>query len=217
MAEIAKQIEGLGHQIPRLTLMAVIVAVLMPAANYSFRLSDPTPSQLLVAICIGVFSSVVCLWLLDAVSILRFRSEWVSRSVWGAAIVAILGTGVGVFQGAFAERKYPYEGQWMIRVHSPSEDVFIAERQAVLIYSQPTESYWGYSDTALPVSGSENRAISAEIVEFTPKVPRITVRLLFADGKQTVLEHTLTAEQKGARFRTKDTGAKWSITLARPR
>ena len=143
MAEIAKQIEGFGRQIPRLSLMVVVVAVLMPAVNYSLRLSDPTPSQLLVAICIGVFSSVICLWLLDAVSILRFRSEWVSRSVWGAAIVPILGTGVGVFQGAFAERKYPYEGQWLVRVYSPSENAFVAERQAVLIYSQSTESYWG--------------------------------------------------------------------------
>ena len=115
MAGTDKQIEGIGRQLPRLTLMAVVIAVLMPAANYSLRLSDPTPSQLLVAISIGVFSSVVCLWLLDAVSILRFRSEWVSRSVWGAAIVSILGTGVGVFQGAFAERKYPYEVSLLLR------------------------------------------------------------------------------------------------------
>ena len=55
-------------KISELTLMGVVVSIMMPAANYSVRLHDPTPPQLLVAICIAVFSSVVCLWILDAVS-----------------------------------------------------------------------------------------------------------------------------------------------------
>jgi hypothetical protein len=69
----------------------------------------------------------------------------------------------------------------------------------------------------LPTSSGQPQAISAEVIEFAPKVPRISVRLLFADGKQTVLEHALTSEQKGARFKTKDAATKWSITMARPR
>lgn len=217
MSEMLKTVEDLGRQIPRLTLMLVVVAVLMPATKYSIDLRDPTPPQLLVAICIGIFSSVICLWLLDAVSILRFRSEWVSRSVWGAAIVAILGTGVGVFQGAFADRKYPYEGPWQVRVHSTVEDDFVVERQAVLTYSQSTESYWGYSDTVLPAQPDPKKAISAEVVQFTPVDPRITLRLVYSDGRQTVLEHALTSEQKGTRFKTADPSSKVTIALARPR
>src|SRR5258708_1191620 len=98
MAEGMHSLVRLGQQLPRLALMAVVVAVLVPAVNYSVHLTDPTPAQLLVAICIGVFSSVLCLWILDAVNVLRFRSEWVARSIWTAAIVSVLGTGVGVFQ-----------------------------------------------------------------------------------------------------------------------
>lgn len=197
--------------------MAVVIAVLLPAANYSIRLNDPTPPQLLVAICIGVFSSVVCLWILDAVDILKFRSEWVSRSVWAAAIVSILGTGVGAFQGAFAERKYPYEGPWVVRVYARADKSFIAERQAVLTYSQSTETYWGYSETSLPTTPQANIAISVEIVAFDPKKPHITLRLLFADGKQTVLEQDLTSEHKGIRFQTGASNADPAITLARLR
>lgn len=209
--------ERLSRQLPQLTLMAVVVAVLMPAVNYSIRLHDPTPAQLLVAICIGVFSSIVCLWILDAVGVLKFRSEWVARSVWAAAIVSILGTGVGVFQGAFAERKYPYEGPWAVRVYATSDKSFIAERQAILTYSQSTESYWGYSETSLPTPPQPNKAISLEIVAFDPKKPDVTLRLLFADGKQTVLEQGLTSEQSGVRFRTAASNPDIAISLSRPR
>jgi hypothetical protein len=217
MADVTNQVERLGRQLPRITLMAVVVAVLMPAVNYSIHLSDPTPAQLLVAICIGVFSSVICLWILDAVSVFKFRSEWVARSVWTAAIVSILGTGVGVFQGAFADRKYPYEGPWVVRVYSAVDKSFIAERQAVLIFSQSTESYWGYSETSLVVPPDPNKALSAEIIAFDPKKPRITIRLLFIDGRQAVLEQGLASEQKGLRFQSTATGTEPVITLTRPR
>lgn len=217
MADMTTSVERLGRQIPQLTLMAVVIAVLMPAANYSIRLNDPTPPQLLVAICIGVFSSVVCLWILDSVGLLKFRSEWVARSVWTAAIVSVLGTGVGVFQGAFAERKYPYEGPWSVRVYSPATKAFIAEHQAVMIYSQSNESYWGYSETSLPAAPQPDKAIATEIVAFDAKKPRITLRLLFSDGKQTVLEKDLTSEQKGIHFLSRENGSDLSITLVRPR
>jgi hypothetical protein len=217
MADVTSQVEMLGHQLPRITLMAVVIAVLMPAVNYSIRLRDPTPAQLLVAICIGVFSSVICLWILDAVSFIKFRSEWVARSVWTAAIVSVLGTGVGVFQGAFADRKYPHEGPWVVRVYSPVDKSFSAERQAVLTYSQSTDSYWGYSETSLIVPPDPNKAISVEIVAFDPKKPHVTIRLLFVDGRQTVLEQGLISEQKGLRFQSAATGTEPVITLVRPR
>ena len=217
MPEVTTVVERLGRQLPQMTLLAVVIAVLMPAANYSMSLSDPTPAQLLVAICIGVFSSVVCLWILDAVSLLRFLSEWVARSVWTAAIVSVLGTGVGVFQGAFAERKYPYEGPWLVRVYSPASKSFVAEQQAVLTYSQSNESYWGYSETSLASPPQPTRAISTEVVLFDPKKPQVTLRLQFADGRQTVIEQALVSEQKGLRFQSPAAANELTITLARPR
>jgi hypothetical protein len=215
--DVTTSLERFGRQIPQLALMAVVLAVLMPAAKYSIGLHDPTPAQLLVAICIGVFSSTVCLWILDSVSIVKFRTEWVARSIWGAAIVSILGTGVGVFQGAFTERKYPYEGPWSVQVYSPASKAFVVERQAVMIYSESSGSYWGYSEASLPVPPQPEKAISTEIVSFDPAKPHVTLRLLFADGKQTVLDAALVGEQKGCRFQSPKSETDPSIVLARPR
>ena len=215
--ELTDGIKGVGEQLPRLALLAVIVAVLMPAANYSYRLSDPTPAKLLVAICIGVFSSVVCLWILDAVAILRFRSEWVARSVWGAAIASILGTGVGVFHGALAERQYPFEGTWMVRVYSPADKAFLAERQAVIMYSQSAKIYWGYSEASYPSPENAKVAVASEIVEFDPKKPHIVLRLLFADGKQIVLDQLLHVDTADVAFRSGASTSDLSITMTRSR
>src|ERR1022692_5321363 len=100
-----------GLKISEMALLLMLFGILVPAAFYAFKLRDPTPPQLLVAICISLFSSVVFLWILDSTSILRFRSEWVSRSVYGAAIVSVLGTSVAVYKDAFAAKAYPYEGR----------------------------------------------------------------------------------------------------------
>src|SRR5438046_1468148 len=88
------------RRIPGLALQIMLVGILFPTAIYAFNLRNPTPAQLLVAICMSLFSAVIFLWILDATSVLRFRSEWVSRSVYGAAIVSVLGTSVAVYQDA---------------------------------------------------------------------------------------------------------------------
>ena len=174
--------------LPTMVLVVMVMAVLLPSASYSFSLNDPTPAELLVAICIGVFSSTVCLWILDAVSVLRFRSEWVSRGVWGAAIVSILGTGVGVFQGALAERKYLYEGAWTVRVLPHDAQSFIADHSVVLI------------------------------VEFLPEKARVLLRLLFRDGSERAIEAALVLGSKGKQFRSgEDDAAPYSVTLVRSR
>ena len=43
MPESTIGVERLARQLPQLTLMAVVVAVLLPAANHSIRLSDRHP------------------------------------------------------------------------------------------------------------------------------------------------------------------------------
>ncbi len=90
----------------------MLLGILVPAAFYSFNLRNPTPAQLLVAICISLFSGVVFLWILDATDIMRFRSEWVASSVYGAAIASCSWHQRRVYRDAFDSRKYPYEGAW---------------------------------------------------------------------------------------------------------
>lgn len=123
----------------------IVFAVLFPAMRYSVGLSAPQPAELIVAICIAVFSSLLCLWLLDVTGVFPFRSVWVSRAVYGAAVLSILGTSAGVYQGAFSDRKYPLEGDWTVRVADQSGKV-LAKRTVVLIHSERADTYWGYSD-----------------------------------------------------------------------
>ena len=96
----------------------MLAGILIPSVVYSLNLKDPTPAELLIAICIALFSSVLFLWILDATSVLRFRSEWIGKSIYGAAIASIIGTSVAVYSDAFSERKYPYEGRWEISISS---------------------------------------------------------------------------------------------------
>jgi hypothetical protein len=65
------QIPGINLRlnIAQTALVLMVATVLFLAFRYSMLLQSPMPAQLLVAICIGIFSSVVSLWILDAVSI----------------------------------------------------------------------------------------------------------------------------------------------------
>ena len=208
---------SMNINIPRLALTAVVVAVLLPAAKYSMNLQDPTPTQLLVAVCIGVFSSVLCLWLLDAVSMVQFRSSAVSKSIYAAAIISILGTGAGVFQGAFAGRKWPYEGAWTLRVRSNSDDTYVVDHRVVLIHSESADVYWGYSEASFPTSKQTNHAIFAEVVEFAPEDGNLSLLILMPDHEERAVHQAMTSEAKGARFVSKDSDGKYSTTLTRPR
>ena len=104
------KIGGTQYSLPNVALLFMLMGVLMPSVIYSVNLRTPTPAELLIAICIALFSSVLFLWIMDATSVLKFRSEWISKSVYGAAIASILGTSVAVYTDVLVERKYPYEG-----------------------------------------------------------------------------------------------------------
>ena len=70
----------------------------LPASTHNFRLTDPSPAELLVAVSIALFASVLFLWIMDATGLLPFRAAWISKAVYGAAITSILGTSVAVYK-----------------------------------------------------------------------------------------------------------------------
>jgi len=70
---------GVEYSIPTIAFGLMLVGILLPTAKFSLNLKEPSPAQLLIAICISLFSAVVFLWILDATSLLRFRAEWVSK------------------------------------------------------------------------------------------------------------------------------------------
>ena len=66
----AIRVGGTRYQIPTLALGAMLVAILAPTVMYSTNLRGPTPAELLIAICIAMFSGVLSLWVLDITDIL---------------------------------------------------------------------------------------------------------------------------------------------------
>jgi hypothetical protein len=210
-------IPGFKVNIAQLALLLMVATILLPAFTFSTHLSNPTPAQLLVAICIGIFSSVICLWILDAVSVIQFRSEWVSKSIWGAAIISILGTGVGVFQGGFSERKYQFEGAWEFRALPKDSTSLVAENTVVLTHSEAANIYWGYSNVIFPADPT-SQAISVEIVDFRPEADgAITARLIFKDAKPLLFKEHLKKDSEGKHFVSDAADIKYYVTLERSR
>jgi hypothetical protein len=175
------KVAGQKVTITTIALFLMIGGVLLPTAKYAFDLREPTPAQLLVAVCMAMFSAVLFLWILDSTSILRFRSVWVGRSVYGAAIVSILGTSVAVYRDSFAESKYPYEGLWEMTLWQAIDSGETTSKHRVLLsYSSSAETYWGFSD-AQPspiVNATEPKELQwIEITDFNPVEKRIVVDL----------------------------------------
>jgi hypothetical protein len=163
----------LGVSIPRapnrvvLILLGVLVCVmvvgiLVPTVMYALLLKKPTPTDLLVSVCICLFSCVIVLWILDATGFLPFRADWISKSIYGIAISSVLGTSVAVYRGAFgtssptAVPKHPFEGRWDLTMRvSWRNRMYLdmdvpVEHILLMTYSQDNDAYVGYSDCRGP-------------------------------------------------------------------
>ena len=190
-----------NRKVSEIALLLMLASVLLPSAYYSYHLKDPTPSQLLVAICIGVFSSVVFLRILDAVSIMKFRAEWIVKSVYGAAIVSILGTSAGVYKDAFSESKYPYEGRWDLQIVDDTKKENIIDNTVVLVYSIQSETYWGYSDyRQSSAESSSPKVVWARIYDFDPQGGHILITAYSYDGSKATFDARVEKQRTGKLF-----------------
>jgi hypothetical protein len=201
------------YSIPLIAMGLMIVAILIPSVNYSVSLSNPSPSELLVAISIALFSSVLFLWILDATSILKFRSEWVSKSIYGAAIVSIIGTSVGVYKDYFDSNKYVYTGKWEINILNKSDSTYILNNYISLIYSENSNLYWGYSNINKN-STDTSFAFAAEMIQFNDKSKEATLKVIFPRKKDLILELKLSETLKNKAFI--ENSGKYIITMQRP-
>lgn len=194
------EFRGMKYSIPTIAIIMMLVGILLPSVMYSFNLSEPTPSQLLIAISISLFSSVIFLWILDATDILRFRAEWVSKSIYGAAIVSVLSTSVAVYKDAFTERKYIYEGRWEISVMNPGAKEYLSHHSIVLSYSENADTYWGYSNYDIHKKGKEKESVWVNVLDFDPKKNLIRLRIILGDGNDLVIKSELKGSRGGKLF-----------------
>ena len=196
-------------------LLLMLIAILLPTVMYSLNLREPTPAELLVAISIGMFASVLYLWVLDATSTIPFRSVWISRGVWGAAIVSILGTSVGVYKDAFAQHPFPFQGEWLLTVQDAAGKTLVAQRPVALVYSQTTGVYWGYSAGPESVK-PESDGKWAEVTAFDPGKRRVQVRLRDTSGLDEVVSTPIQEIQPRTAFSSqREQAARFVVRLAR--
>lgn len=207
---------NLRKKIPQMAFTLMLMGIVLPATFYAFKLNNPTPAQVLVAICISLFSGVVFLWIMDATSVLRFREGWVSKSIYGAAIASVLGTSVAVYKDAFESRKYPYEGRWEVSVTQSDTNKLLAERSLVLSYSDSAKVYWGYSDAIPEKNGESLKAAWLEVKQLTPDDGNIVMRLLFNDGSDLTLNQKLEITRDGRVFNSPES-QNYKISINRPR
>jgi hypothetical protein len=202
-------------QVPGIALTLMLIGILLPTAFYSFRLSQssPTAADLLVAVCIALFSSVLFLWIMDATSILPFRAQWISKSVYGAAIVSILGTSVGVYKNFFNSSKYPFDGAWQVILTSKADPTHPTEFLVVLTYSEAAAGYWGYSNV---VATSHERMLWAEVTDFAPEERTFELRATNGEGTQIVYRWPIKSSRKGRLFESEKESSDLSLELRRP-
>jgi len=202
-------------QVPGIALTLMLIGILLPTAFYSFRLSQssPTAADLLIAVCIALFSSVLFLWIMDATNILPFRAEWISKSVYGAAIVSILGTSVGVYKNFFDSSKYPFDGAWQVVLISNADPTRPTEFQVVLTYSKSGGKYWGYSNVVLR---SQDSILWAEVTDFAPEEKSFELRVTSGDGTQRVYKWPIKSSRKGRFFESERESSNLALELRRP-
>lgn len=196
---------GIGktkYSLPTIALGMMLIGVLLPSVMYSINLRNPTPAELLIAICIALFSSVVFLWILDATGILVFRSAWISRSIYVAAIVSVLGTSVAVYQDAFSTRKYPYEGNWEVKIRESEAEYYLSWHHVVMIYSESASSYWGHSDYKPVSEANKTSTVWLKVLDFDLDKNEIKILIYLANNETRIIHSKLKKERKGNLFQS---------------
>jgi hypothetical protein len=210
---LIREIAGARKKVPEVALILMLVGILLPTALYSFRLTAPTAAELLVAISIALFASVLFLWIMDATGILIFRAAWMSKAVYGAAIVSILGTSVAVYKDYFSTHKYPYEGAWQATLTSNDDPSHRVEFSLLLSYSEPAATYWGYSNL---IATDTRSIIWTRVSEFSPEEHTLSAEIYWGDGARKNFQWSIEAQRKATFVRSVRAKTDFVIELHRP-
>jgi len=189
-------------------LILMLAIILIPSLWFSIRLlfNPSKASDIVLAISVGTFASVIYLWILDATSILPFRSPWTSKAVWMVAISTILSTSAAIYRGYFAEDRYPYQGVWEVTYQDNSIQFTLP---TVISYSESSSTYQGYTGIQKVPTGIRyfnggdcSQYFSIEIVDFNPDKNYIIFRRHVEDNSEEI-RRDLTIEREGKLIESK--------------
>ncbi|HEY8095767.1 MAG TPA: hypothetical protein VIE65_06680 [Methylobacter sp.] len=111
------------------SLLAIVLTIclaagiLFPPIIYAFGHWPRSASDVVVNISVCLFSSVVYLWTLHAISIITFRDTWMGKAIFGAAITGILGTSAMIYRSQLlSSDSYPLSGKWNLELKRIVDD-----------------------------------------------------------------------------------------------
>ncbi|MEA5402601.1 hypothetical protein VB776_06730 [Arcicella sp. DC2W] len=189
-------------------LILMLAIILTPSLWFSMRLifNPPKASDIVLAISVGTFASVMYLWILDVTSILPFRSQWISKAVWTVAISTILSTSAAIYRGYFVEDRYPYQGVWEVTYQDNSIQITLP---TVISYSESSSTYQGYTGVQKIRTGIRYfnggdcpQYFSIEIVDFNPDKNYIIFRRHIEDNSEEI-RRDLIVEREGKLLESK--------------
>lgn len=209
-------VEKFQAAIPSLALVMMIAGILFPAIIYATNLKDPTPADLLIGICVSLFASVIFLWILDATDILPFRKEWISKSIYGAAIASVLGSSVVVYKDLIATDKYPMRGKWEISVIDTQKNKSLSQNEILIGFSEISKVYYGFSNWV--VNRNDTSAITfVEIKKLSMKDNYILYTFRFQKGREkSFLKKFSLSNDKTRILIQTDATDRYKILISRP-
>jgi hypothetical protein len=134
--------------IVRVAIVAMLIGIMAPPLVnvwQAFRQGSLTPVQVITAVCMSVFASVLVLWILDATRLRAFPSNWMSRAIWALAISSILSAGIGMWKGQFTDRANPFDGLWKVSCWTDSGEQIADAEELIFAYNKPAHRYQGFS------------------------------------------------------------------------
>lgn len=155
--------------LPQAALVVMLVSIMLPPVNYAIRQKEATPTQLITSICISLFASVLFLWILDATGIAKFRSAWISRSVYSVAVFSVLAATVGIYKDGFATHLHPLDGIWSMSAWTGDNERVADNLEVILYFKQSRDGYSGYSAYVASGQDQEDRINHFRIERLSPE------------------------------------------------
>jgi hypothetical protein len=95
--------------------IAFATGILLPSILYGLFLRPRLPADVLISCGMSLFACIVYLWTLHAISVITLRDSWMSKAIFSAAIMGILGASVTIYKN-FGGNTFPLEGLWEFRL-----------------------------------------------------------------------------------------------------
>jgi hypothetical protein len=189
--------------------ISLAAGILFPSILYGVLLRPRSASDVLVASSVCLFSSVVYLWTLHAISIITFRDAWMGKAIFGAAITGSLGTSAVIYKTQLSN-DFPFVGKWDLALQRKVGDNTncVWSGKILLINNHSTNTYTGIAEDATDASNGCPFGVK-DIARIEWNDQGDTIDLLIINFPASALHPIENAAPQSLNFRMKQDGSGW--------